>query len=337
MLDFLVMAEQLKPQQLNHREASGWSRRDFLRGAGAVAASTALLPLEAACTLFPAKKEAVFRKEEGPWSQAEVEKAARAMMEDRRFATITHAGELLLRNQRGEKAISSEAPIFSDNRIGIKTVTNIPSPYAGYTGEFFSNSAYIATDIAQEGPSILVTLKPKREGEVPQQTIEGGSRFTIEEFLVNKSRIEGKSDIAFKFLLAKEIYNAHAFQIVASRNLQELSEYYEIPNNESIRRAIQTSIIDVKTAEGVRATIIADILAHFYVIPDYKKALDLGLLTEEDKKTLNFIDLAANVMEDAKFLVKDRQGNYRWAEQGARLENLWVIVAYSVHKVFFEK
>lgn len=328
------MAEQLRPQQVNNHAPYGWSRRDFLRGAGAAAASMALLPLETACTLSPAKREGAFRREKGVWSQSEIEQAAAAMMEDRRFKAVSFAGRILQGNQRGESVLSATVPIFNDKRIRVATIDAISTPYKSPVLE---KSAPMGAYITQEPPIVITTLQPKTGSKFEPRTIKGGSSLAIEEIQVSSSSMQERSDIVFKFFLAKEIYNAHAFQIIASKSLRELSDYYDIPDNELIRRAVQASIVDIKTSDGVPLAAMADILAHFYLIADYKKADDLGLLTEKDKKAFGFIGAAAKLMEDTGFLIKDPQGNYQWTEEGARLENLWINAAYTAYKVFFEK
>lgn len=287
-----------KPDQLSSTPT--YTRRVFINLLPLGTAGV-FVALEAACGM--PEKEETFKKNEGEWSSSNIKKAALAMMKEEQSPTIVSAGKILFGNQQGQTVISSETPIFTDNLIRMRTVKEIISPYDG-------KPAPIQAWVSVEEPFVQTTLIA-RNGR-SRKTIEGGSSLRIKEIWIAESAIQNHAEIVIKLLVAKEIYNIYALQLTTSYAAQSIFNDFLVPKTGLERQAVQVLTINRKTSDDVPVRGQADILTHFYLIPDYKKALDLGLITEKDAQIFKVMDAFARMFEKEGFLVKDPYGNYRW-------------------------
>lgn len=310
------------------------SFRQFLKATPWVVAGLSLFPFELACASKPVTKET----EDEEWDQSIIESKARAMMNDDRFPNMAHAGEILLKNQQGgQPSLSLECPIFKDEKIHVRTLTKITSPYKDDDPQTPPPAKAL---ISYEKPIITTVLKAKTGASTRETRSE--SYLALRQIQIAKDVAEGKSDMVIQLFLAKEIYNAHAFQLVSSEVAKKIFQNYKMPESEEEKRALQVYAVKEKTQDGVTAIEIADMLAHFYIIPDYMKAVDLGLVAEEDKKTiLSFFDAFATVSKQENLLVKDEQGNYQWNDKWTgnqlSLTDIWLVLAHEYIKVRHKK
>ncbi len=249
--------------------------------------------------------ETGIRKEIGSWSRVDVEKLANGMMADSRFPIISHAGEILKGNAGGNKIISTETSLFSDDRIRIETVKNFQTEYPNI-------KVPMDARISQNPPIIIANFKSKRGGK--DLNIETGTSLKLDRIRINGEFIVGKSDFMFYLLTAKEVYNIKAFDIVTSTIGNQVFSEFEIPNNQAIRNAVRTGFIKWKTEGNVSAAEVGDLLAHFLILPDYNLAKDLNIISQTEQANGAFwtLNQATDMLTREGVFGKNPEGRYEW-------------------------
>lgn len=95
-------------------------------------------------------------------------------------------------------------------------------------------------------------------------------------------------------------------------------------------RNIKEYLLGTATEDGVPVEAIMDFMAHFYLLPDYNYAKNLGLLTPDDIKLLDIFDFMTEIFQQSDFLKKGGDGRYTWVGDPQTLKRAWFTVASSL-------
>lgn len=313
-----------------------YSRRDFLALSVRAAAGLGLSTLLSGCDLQnPPRETREIRKNVGLWTKEEVMVVARAMMADGRFEDIAHAGRLLLENQQGKPAISQESSLFSDERISIETVEALdyPDSSAPNPSPEFAGPSPMDAYIKQVLPIFEGTFK-SRQGK-RDLSIRTGTGLQLEKIRGSKRWMTGRPEFSFNLLLAKEIYNIRAFELMTAAAVKDLALDYDIPSDSLTQKALKTDAFTLKTADGIPVTAMADLLAHFFVLPDYNLAKDLGVLGNKSNHSW-VLDTATELLKKQGVLYKDSDGKYKWRGEGESLNRILIKTAWAGAKIMFK-
>lgn len=243
------------------------------------------------------------RKDIGIWSKEDIERLANTMISDPRFTNLLQAGEILLGNQQDSKTVSSETSLFSDNRIQIETVQNLDNDHPG-------RSIPMDASVVPNQPILITSFKSKDGGK--DLTIQTGTSLRFDRIRISHDIMNAESNFINELFLAKEVYNIKAFDIVTSRIVEQLSSQYDISGDRLTRDAVRTYSIH-GTDRGASVSAIADMLAHFLILPDYNLAKDLGILDpERSENSFWVLNTSTKFLIEGGTLAKDPDGVYRW-------------------------
>lgn len=313
-----------------------YNRREFLAVSRRAAVGLGLSVLLSGCDLQnPPRETREIRKNVGPWTKEEVMATARAMMADSRFGDIAYAGRLLLENQQGKSVVSQESSLFSDERIQIETVEvlNYPDSSAPNPSPEFAGPVPMDAYIKQVSPIFEGTFK-SRQGK-RDLSIRTGTGLQLEKIRVSKRWMTGRPEFLFKLFLAKEIYNIRAFELVTVAAVKDAALAYDFPSDSLTQKALKTFASTIETGDGIPVAAIADILAHFFVLPDYNLDKDLGVFGGKTDYSW-VLDTAAELFKEQGVLYRDSDGKYKWRDEGESLNRILIRTAWAGAKILFE-
>lgn len=316
-------------------------RRVFLQTLGGIVATVVLTPLIAACSPAPDRREIkliptprpdspsrdALTEEGREWTFEEIEQLAESMRSDSQFRKIAQAGEILYQNQQGNPSISAESSLFGDRRIRFFTVRSIEHPTI--------NNVPIETSISQEQPEVITTLR-SRDGR-DRLSVHAGTSLGLDRIRISETVMEGKSDFLFRLFVAKEIYNIHAFDLAIRGIFDTAYANYEIPDAELLKRALQVRLIHWEIPpDGIPLSTLADIWAHHIILPDYERAKDLGMFSEDELRSSSSLEWPSEHFKQVGLLYKDSDGEYHWnTNDMSFFYDQWYKTAFASWKILF--
>lgn len=268
-----------------------------------------------------------YRRSEGTWTKEEVIALARGMIAEAGIADIARLGNVLLGNQEGQPTLSAESPLMVDGPLTFKTVPRIASPIKGA-------EAPASMQVGHAQPKVTTTLKPRIPGLKPYP-IDTLSKLKAETVQIDRTVTEGTSDFFLKFITAKEMYNFRAFDLVTTVLAgYALSKQYELPqDNVDVMNAVKI----LAWTGGIANTetpFIADLWAHFLMLPAYNTAKDQGKFTKKDLDKLHIFDGATNILSKEKVFERRTDGTYKWAQMDSEdFYDIWLKTAISAKNV----
>ncbi len=273
------------------------------------------------------------RHEIGVWTPLEVANLAKEMLDDgtRGLNNTAFAGAVLLDNQRGiPGALARMSPLFEEGRIKVETVPSI----SGNTAE---------VDLPAPASAVIRTkgrMDLNLRSRIGEPTLRMAVPTTIHFEIINfgYDYTKDMSDMMVKFYMAKELFNARAFEMASNYAMVGgLTPYYEIPSNERAKKALQLGLLDGGMGQSrMRVAFVADLWSHFLLVPDYLKAIENGLFTQDeiDSPGLGAFKLAVKVFQEEKVITKNSSGDYEWTKDNDKFFDSWYRLAEAGHRVF---
>jgi len=262
------------------------------------------------------------RRGEGVWTTHEVENVARLMLDERDFREIPYAGSLILKNTKGEKSFSEDHRLFVDSPLHIETgpLSNINEDW-GKIG---------ATNIRETG-SVARFVSDR----VPPQESQNQTRFQLRRVIINPEASRDNSDFYIKFIIAKEVMNVRAFQMVADY----IATFAEVASqqNASSRDAYILYLFKrggINRYSPMPFPFMADMWAHYLMTLDFLKAKEQGRLDEADLRDLAVIDISAGYFLRNGILSKGENGYYEWTNDAEAFYEHWIESAARSHAAF---
>lgn len=258
------------------------------------------------------------------WSRDEIINLGRSMQSEPQFNDIAYAGWVLIENQSKRPSLSRLSPLFVDEPIEMTTVENLGS--YSKTGV----EAPIAARVIRKQPVVQVTLKSKTDRSVAR--LSSFSALQLGEIVIDRPLTSKMSDFVFKLNVAKEIFNAKAFDVALSYMVvSAIDPYYFIPEGEFSRRAVTLGMMSGEV-EGVSIQVIADIWAHYYLVPNYLVAVEEGRISRGDWGKDRGYDQgyeamfrkSAEIFLSEGVLFKNSDGVYRWTDNRDRIFRVWM-------------
>ena len=263
------------------------------------------------------------RRETGVWTQADVEALANQMIAETRYFWISSAGVILLDNQQGQPSFSKVSDMFEDDKpIQFETIKEVqPSPYAK------NSKAPMASSISQNNnDKVEIVLKSKTDGSLFKFPGEYPSSLSFESLEIDRGAMDNVSDFIFKLYIAKEIYNAKSFDLVAEFLASEYYEKYEKPEDDLTKRAVKVAMMDSDIGDFKMPTAFAaDMWAHYMVLPDYLMAKNDGKFTKKEIESIDLavFDLTAGVFQEDGVLIANSDGTYGWTQDSNKFYSEW--------------
>lgn len=292
------------------------SRRDLFRLAGVAIGAAAFA---GACS--PSLRR---------WSRDEIINLGRSMQSEPQFNDIAYAGWVLIESQSKRPSLSRLSPLFVDEPIEMTTVENLGS-YKRLDVE-----APISATVRAKEPVVSITLRPNIDR--PVAIFFGFSALQLREIAIDRPLTSKMSDFVFKLMVAKEIFNAKAFDEALSYMVASVIDpyYFIMPEGELSRRAVTISRM-FGEVEGVPTHTIADIWAHYYLVPNYLVAVEEGRISRGDWGKNDDYEQgyeamfrkSAEIFLSEGVLFKNSDGGYRWTDNRDRFFRVWMKTALS--------
>ncbi len=237
------------------------------------------------------------RRSEGIWKQEEVERLAKAMLEEPQYNDIAYAGQTLLDNQQGRLVLGKESHgLVQDGQLQFSTAKNLPGPLRTY--------------IVYDRPLTIMDIPSRNLGEPPLH-LQAPTVIRAPSINLGNNFMGSMSDLMFKFSVAKEMFNFQAMDLVASYAFQLSNERYNLPQDEVNSQRIRRALISSGVIGDVDAGKLADNIAHFYIVPNYLLAKDQNRFTSNDMQYLGLFEDLANEFTNAGVLQKTND-TYAW-------------------------
>lgn len=263
------------------------------------------------------------------WSSDEIINLGRSMQSEPRFNDIAYAGRVLIESQSKRPSLSRLSPLFVDEPIKMTTVENLGSYIKWYI------EAPMAANVIPKKPEVQVTLWPKTDRPVVR--FSSFSALQLREIAIDRPLTSKMSDFVFKLYVAKEIFNAKAFDTALSFMVASgIDPYYFImPEGELSRRAVTVSRI-FDEVEGIPMHAIADVWAHYYLVPNYLVAVEEGRISSSDWGETDddyeggyeaMFRKSAEIFLSERVLFKNSDGGYRWTDNWDRFFRVWLETA----------
>ncbi|MDO8498674.1 MAG: hypothetical protein Q7S44_02710 [bacterium] len=274
------------------------------------------------------------RRALGVWSKEEVEALAKSMMEESDLNDIAVAGQVLLKNQQREPSFSEFTPLFADTPLEIQTTYQAPTvgttenPILG--GKLMRGGP--GSSIREIGNRLEFSLRG-REQSTPPLPFAAPTQLELYRIRVPQEDTTFPP-LIFKLFMAKEVFNARAYDATSRYLANKLYEFYIPPKDTQQERAVR-----VATMRGVNGMLppsfLADIWGHFYLVPNFTKALTEGKIKKEN------LDLLVIFKDSSDFFLKTgllqkKDGNYVWdnSNQGGFYQ-LWENQATNIVDRYF--
>lgn len=255
---------------------------------------------------------AELRKIEGEWTKKQIEALAREMMAEPEFNDIAFAGQLLLKNQQGDPSFSTISPVFTDEKITVVTLLKSDS---------IPREMGAVSNIVTTGPVAKILLLA-RNNKVMSETISGFAKFKFEGIGINPIRLKDASDFMLKLIFAKEIYNVLAFQQITEVCVYSLSQDYEFPRDEQASGLLAVDCLG-RTSKGLPLSVLADVWAHFLMLPNYGLAKDKGKIGEKEiEEDLGVFETSFKLFLKERVLLKNDKGLYEWTQDSYKFSSL---------------
>lgn len=268
------------------------------------------------------------RREIGAWTRQDIEAFARAMMRESDINEIAYAGGVLLDNQRGNPSTSRISKIFSDEPIKVTTYSSLPST----RGAGVEIQAPMEAIVRESSLRYGVSLRSKNGGSPLK--FSAPVALILEEVKLNHEMTKDASNFILKFFMAKEIYNAYAHdQVTAYIAKTTLYNMYEKPQSAGISNAVQASLMRSKFEE-VPAVFMADMFAHFWMVPSYNIAVERGKFSQRelDGDDLRVFDIASKQFQKNGVLIRNSQGEYSWTQDADKFFNSWIELSKAFYR-----
>lgn len=297
------------------------SRRGFL----VISSLTPFLILEACSNGNQEVKR--IRKEAGIWTKEEIEFLAKSMTSEPQFNSIAFAGSIILDNLANQPSFSKVSPLFTDDPLKVSTVGQVIFSSAGV-----DIPAPMKTNISGTGTPVEFTLKAKKDGFL--QKVTSKAAFQYAGIDIDTDSTKDYTDFLFRFCFAKEVLNAKAFDMVSDHIVNTIiSKDYVLPQDSASKKALQAYVLN-GSLNGMPLFFMADLWAHFLILPDFKLALDVNNFSQKEAQgdELNIYNLAVGIFEENNILVKKPRGEYTWTNDKNELLNYWESLAMSIYK-----
>lgn len=285
------------------------------------------------CKSFPNAPEVIdMRREAGIWSQSEVEALARAMMDETQLNDVAFAGSVLLDNQRGKPSFSKMSPVFTDDKVKVTTVEDIDSSGAGLVV-----SSPMKARIKEDRQRVIFDLRSRTTGDTTRISAPLG--LNLEEIQLNARFTKEYSDFLTRFLLTKEVLNITAFDMVSAYlTTNTVYNKYEVPQDARLRNAVQAAAIQ-GSFKDVPAYAMADLWAHFLLVPNYLLALDQNRFTQQEAESnvMLIFKYAAEVFQDSGVLNKNKNAGYEWTKDSDKFFTVWIDFATAEYNTLKKK
>ncbi len=296
-----------------------YSRRELLAHLGQGALGSLIL----ACT---GGKERIplaiyeFRRSEGTWTREEIEALADSMLAEDVFTEIPYAGYLLKEGINGKPNFSANDSLFIDSLPTFISQTHLPAPF---TNTKIPMGAYIAA----VGPDVTLSNVPNEfQGKTSKPNAE------LQQIIISTDQTKDNSDFALKFIVAKEVMNYYAYNMVANYIAYDLLSL-KLPSDPIERRAAMIYYVhslSIDTRHGlVPVFSLADFWALYLMIPDYIKARQRNKFTVDDLKAGEglglFDETAKGFISDGILIFKN--GAYHWTEDSKKFYDEWLDVS----------
>lgn len=284
------------------------SRRDLLKLAGVI--GTVFV---GGCSPSPRR-----------WSRDEIINLGRSMQSEPQFNDIAYAGWVLIESQSHRPSLSRLSPLFVDEPIEMTTVESL-GPYIKQDIE-----RPMAAKVIPKKPEVQVTLRSKTDRPVVR--FSSSPAMQLKEIAIGRPLTSKVSDFVFKLYVAKEIFNAKALDTALSFRVASVidPDYFIMPEGELSRRAVTVSRI-FDEVEGVPIGTIADVWAHYYLVPNYLVAVEEGRISRGDWGKNDDYEQgyeamfrkSAEIFLSEGVLFKNSDGVYRWTDNSDRMFRVW--------------
>lgn len=291
---------------LNQQGDNTMTRGQFLGSLPRLFLVTLLFPTVLSCSKLPVTEKKL-NIPEGVWDKEAVVAMAQSMLGEDVLNDIAFAGHILLGNQEGKPTFSDQDPVFVNDPVKIETAEVIPSPYPNI-------NAVAAARFRPVGDNLKVILKSR--GQAEDQNLSAPQKVQMERIILVKSKLVGLSLLGIKFLIAKEIYNLKAGQILVDKVLARISARYVLPTDPSELNAVKVGLREQTMVAGgysLPMGFAGDFLAHFLIVPNYLTAKEAGRLNSVDLRTYDIVDQSADYFKRMGILYKEN-GKYRWSQ-----------------------
>jgi hypothetical protein len=222
--------------------------------------------------------------------------------------------------------------IFTDDKVKVVSVNSIDPSSAGMGDVVLA--APMKSIIDESNQTINVTLHSKFDDSTLQMSVPTSLHF--KEIQLDSGLIKEYSNFLLKFYMAKEIMNVRAFDMVSAYMVDNtFYTEYEIPEDDRTRKAIQASAMMSGIGE-MSSSFMADMWAHFLMVPNYLIALERDRFSEREIKgnELSTFDLAANVFQEEDVLIRNPEGIYEWTKDTDKFFNTWIDLSIAGFKTF---
>lgn len=235
----------------------------------------------------------------GVWQEEQVMNLARTMICERRFGTIRHAGELLLRNQQKELSFSEVSTVFIEAPVSLNTRSSEPGMYWN-----------ALTRCQTNGENINFAVKSKKGDD--DFIFSAPPKLHITEIAFKAEGIQDLSNLGFKFLVTKEVYNIISVDLIVEIFLSGFSLIYDVHSEENLRNAIKVGMIAGNWPVKKVINFLAEMWAYFLIIPDFGTAKKRGVFTDSDMRSFWKEDELFNFFTRTRVLNKNKRRDYVW-------------------------
>lgn len=270
-------------------------------------------------------KQEIARIPEGVWSKEEVIAFAQSMIQENTLNDVAYAGQILQGNQEDKPTFSEQCPIYTDEPIVFETTSDRLIP------GFNADDAPAAAVFDDVGEEVEVVLNSK--SQLPTQKFFSRTRTRMGKIVLSKPGLAGLSPLGIKFVVAKEIYNLRADQMLIERELPTLAPYFVLPSEPKQLAALKVRMrhqnVIIRGTE-VPMTFAGDIQAHYLLVPNYLVAKEAGRFNTADQEVSVVYDQAGDYFMSQRILYK-KNGKYRWS-QDERTFVVWLDGILSVYQ-----